>query len=240
MSTANVSNRKIARASRTSTVPPLTGREDVLLVEPNRMYNHGYKHFLAPAKIHEIFGERVARSKRIRKAKIRDILKNAMHTIDLEQGMVVDDFIKATEGLLHAAVAEVQAMKSSPVSMETGTITGKRRKAKSPSNEAVAAPAVAPAVPMEVVEEPKKVNPIENQLDFIIGMMTKSDVERSKMTARQVESEFKRAKMMDESNIERAQQRIAYEKKKQEKKERALLRGEINNEIADLFSRTGL
>ncbi len=243
MSKLGPSDRRIIKVSRTANTVPLTGMEDVVLVDPNRLYNHGYKHFLAPSKILEIFGERVARSKKIRKARIREILKKAMHSIQLEQGMVVNQFISDTDAILRAAVAEVQAMQSSPQLMETDTTIGKRRKTKPSSNEvapSVPAPILTANVPMDIVEEPLKIDPLENQLTFIIGMIKKTDFEKSKMTERQVEKEFKKAKMMDDRLREQEEQRVAAAEKKQAKEEKLRLRGRINNDIADLFSKTGL
>jgi hypothetical protein len=160
----------------------------------NRVLHYGYQHFLARDKIRAIFGERIAQSKKIRKAKIRDILKNAMMSIEKNDEMTVNDFMNNTEQLLIQHVAEIQGMSSSPVEMEI-MIQGKRKKATSPKAAAAAAAAdvagpyrpppvapVAPAAPAAPAPrsdndsdkgkgKKHKVNPLANQMDFITNLM---------------------------------------------------------------------
>lgn len=245
-----MSSRRIIKASKPSAAlaVQLVGTEDAMLVEKNRLFNHGYKIFLSPGKILELFGERVARSKRIRKAKIREILRNAMHSIELQQGMVVDDFVRTTEAVIKNSVAEVQAMQSSPqtaamdvemtpvATTTTKPAAGKRKK-KSVSNEATLATAMEVEAPTVA---PARNDPLANQIDFLVNMLKRSDVEKASMTQRQIEKEFKKAKLLDDRILQEEQQRAAAEQKKNVKEERIKLRGRINNDIADLFAKTGL
>lgn len=94
----------------------LTGIEEVRNIEPNRIYSYGYKYFLTPEKILEIFGDRIAKSKKIRKAKIREVLKNTMHLINLQEFEgTVNNFLQKTQDDLTKYIIEVQSMSSSPI-----------------------------------------------------------------------------------------------------------------------------
>jgi hypothetical protein len=188
--------RKIAIAKRPTV--PLTGAENVALVDNNRVFHYGYQYFLAADKIRAIFGERIARSKKIRKAELRDILKNAMLTIKKDDQMTINDFMNLTEQKITLCVAKLQAMPSSPQEMEViiPAAAGKRKKVTSPQALPAAAAAAAadvagPYRPPQVVipaaaapavadntspdksneSKKKKVDPIANQMNFITDLM---------------------------------------------------------------------
>lgn len=96
-------------------VRELTGAEDSKFVDPNRIYHYGYKYFLAPEQIREMFGERIAKSKKIRKAKIREVLKNTMHLINPQEfDGTITDFLDKTKTELSKHIIEIQGMPSSP------------------------------------------------------------------------------------------------------------------------------
>jgi len=183
--------RKIAIAKRPTV--PLTGAENVALVDNNRIFHYGYQYFLAPGKILEIFGERVAQSKKIRKAKLRDILKDAMISIKKDDQMTINDFMDLTEQEIRQHITELQKLPSSPQEME---VIRKRKKVTSPQALPAAAAAAAadvagPYRPPQVVipaaaapavadntspvksneSKKKKVDPIANQMNFITDLM---------------------------------------------------------------------
>jgi hypothetical protein len=177
---------------------PLTGAENVALVDNNRIFHYGYQYFLAPGKILEIFGERVALSKKIRKARLRDILKSAMLSIIQNDQMTINDFMILTEQIIKQHVDKLQEMQSSPQEMEViiPAAAGKRKKATSPqalpaTAAAAAADVAGPYRPPQVVipaaaapavadntspdksneSKKKKVDPIANQMNFITDLM---------------------------------------------------------------------
>jgi hypothetical protein len=144
---------KAKRPSTKPQLPPLTGQENISLVEINRIYNHGYKTLLAPAKILEIFGPEVANSKKKRKAEIRKLIREGMEMkyneakmSDNWRIMTVNDLINQTELLLQQAVARVQAMSSPVAQASPPHIVGTKREAN---------PAIAP-VPMPDVAGPSQ------------------------------------------------------------------------------------
>jgi len=186
--------RKIAIAKRPTV--PLTGAENVALVDNNRIFHYGYQYFLAPGKILEIFGERVALSKKIRKARLRDILKSAMLSIKKDDQMTINDFMNLTEQKITLCVADLQKLPSSPQEMEViiPAAAGKRKKVTSPQAlpaAAAAADVAGPYRPPQVVipaaaapavadntspdksneSKKKKVDPIANQMNFITDLM---------------------------------------------------------------------
>lgn len=77
----------------------------------NKIYNEGYKYFLHPDKILEIYGEEIAKSKKMRKSKMREILKEAMHSIDTKS-VSVPVFYQMVEAELRRRIPEVQAVVS--------------------------------------------------------------------------------------------------------------------------------
>lgn len=210
----------------------LTGLENLKYVEPNRIYHYGYKMFLDKNKIRELFGERIANSKKIRKAKIRDILKNTMHTLDMTEfpdTAVVDDFLVATETRLREHIAEIQAMSSSPIGTEINTVATKRKK--------------------ESVEKPKRrspekvvvVNPIENQVDFLTQMMeTITAANPPNFTKRQLEAKFRKAKEADEEAVNKKLLEQELQKKAEKRRKVTELNREIREDLTDLFRDTGL
>ena len=190
--------RKIAIAKRLTV--PLTGAENVALVDNNRVFHYGYQYFLAADKIRDIFGERIARSKKIRKANLREILKNAMLTIlqdaKKDDQMTIVDFMNLTEQKITLCVAKLQKLPSSPQEMEViiPAAAGKRKKVTSPQAlpaAAAAADVAGPYRPPQVVipaaaapavadntspdksneSKKKKVDPIANQMEFITNLM---------------------------------------------------------------------
>lgn len=247
--------RAVLRASRP--LPALTGTEDVSLVAENRLFNHGYRHFLVNSKIRELFGDRIANSKRVRKARIREILKNIMHTIDRADTAVVNDFIAAVEAELRKHIAEVQSMASSaatarassgtvPVPVPAPAAAAGRRRRRSPSDgeakaKAAEAAAPGPGLPMEVVVERQPVNPLQNQLDFLAQMLQATGPGRpTNMTARQVERDFKRAKTADENAIRQEEARRQREENARRAAERKHIRQVVRDDLADLFAQTGV
>lgn len=227
-----MSSRPVIKASRqTKALPDLTGKENIKYVESNRLYNYGYKKFLYSEKILELFGERIAKSKKIRKAKIREILHKIMHTFDLktdfDENAIVDDFIQKTEDNLRGHIAEIQAMKSSSINTQTVVKQkGKRKKVSKDENSS--------DIKMDVVVSKEKVpeiNPIENQLDFLVELM-KTTTDPSKpsiFSARQVEAKFKTAQDKDKEAIKKAEA----EKERQKKVEKRRKIVELNKEIRD-------
>lgn len=245
--------RPIRRAVKP--MPALVGTEDIHLVEQNRLFNHGYKHFLTIAKIRDIFGDRIANSKKVRKARVREILKNTMHTIEQDDMNIVNDFIKEVEAKLREHIAEVQAMKSSAATVKTSPVAAapspskmevdvvpvaaSRRRRRSPSD----GQAKNPSMPMEVevLLEKRAVNPLENQIDFLTQMMKGTDPNKpTNITVRQIERDFKKAKKADEEALKNEQIQLQRAEKARIAAERKHLKQIVKDDLADLFSKTGV
>lgn len=239
-----MASRTILKASRP--VPDLTGRENIRYVDPKRIYNYGYKRFLNLGKIEEIFGEKIAKSKRVRKAKIREILHNIMHTFDLKEDFdddaVIDDFIEKTEEKLKGHIAEIQAMKSS-VEKASPSVSVKKKEATKRKKESREKEGSDMRVDIVIATSPKKeINPIENQIDFLSELMkTTTDPSKpSTLTVRQVEARFKQAQQKDRDAIKRAEEEQERAKKAEKKRKVIAMNKEIRDDLTLLLEKTGL
>ena len=252
--------RKIARARRPAI--PLTGAENVVLVDIGRILFYGIQYFLLKDNIRAIFGDRLAESKKLRKDKLKEVVKRCikylMNNNDIKKDdMTLDAFINMTRDLIisikrkvevenrpsasddsiRKAIRELGRMESSPQEMEVMNIDNKRKKESPP---AAAARAVAnDAGPYRSPAEEAAAAAARNrdlEVDVLTLMLNKTIPSNLQLDRPDIARLNKSAKEYDNEQSFQRRQQIEAEKTENIRNKRALNK-EVNN-ITDKFGKS--